>query len=53
MPKMVKMESFMAVMVAVLPAPVVVWIYLAKRPETREKRIRESIRLLMAGTGSV
>jgi uncharacterized protein YdeI (YjbR/CyaY-like superfamily) len=27
----------------------VVWIYLAKRPETRERRIRESIRLLAAG----
>jgi len=27
----------------------VVWIYLAKRTETREKRIRESIRLLAAG----
>lgn len=28
---------------------VVVWIHMAKRPETREKRIRESIRLLAAG----
>ena len=27
----------------------VVWIYTAKRAETREKRIRESIRLLAAG----
>jgi uncharacterized protein YdeI (YjbR/CyaY-like superfamily) len=27
----------------------VVWIHLAKRPETRERRIRESIRLLAAG----
>ena len=27
----------------------VVWIFMAKRPETREKRIRESIRLLAAG----
>ncbi len=27
----------------------VVWIHLAKRPETREKRIRESIALLVAG----
>lgn len=27
----------------------VVWIHIAKRPETREKRIRESIRLLAAG----
>src|ERR1700747_472254 len=27
----------------------VVWIYMAKRMETREKRIRESIRLLAAG----
>ena len=27
----------------------VVWIHLAKRPETRDKRIRESIRLLAAG----
>jgi uncharacterized protein YdeI (YjbR/CyaY-like superfamily) len=27
----------------------VVWIHMAKRPETREKRIRESIRLLAAG----
>jgi uncharacterized protein YdeI (YjbR/CyaY-like superfamily) len=27
----------------------VVWIYLAKRPETRERRIRESIALLGAG----
>jgi uncharacterized protein YdeI (YjbR/CyaY-like superfamily) len=27
----------------------VVWIHTAKRPETREKRIRESIRLLAAG----
>jgi len=27
----------------------VVWIYMAKRTETREKRIRESIRLLAAG----
>jgi uncharacterized protein YdeI (YjbR/CyaY-like superfamily) len=27
----------------------VVWIYLAKRPETRAKRIRESISLLAAG----
>ena len=27
----------------------VVWIYTAKRPDTREKRIRESIRLLAAG----
>jgi uncharacterized protein YdeI (YjbR/CyaY-like superfamily) len=27
----------------------VVWIHLAKRPETREKRIRESIALLAAG----
>jgi uncharacterized protein YdeI (YjbR/CyaY-like superfamily) len=26
----------------------VVWIHIAKRPETREKRIRESIRLLAA-----
>lgn len=28
---------------------VVVWIHMAKRPETRERRIRESIRLLSAG----
>ena len=27
----------------------VVWIHMAKRPETREKRILESIRLLAAG----
>ena len=27
----------------------VVWIHLAKRPETRERRIREAIRLLAAG----
>ena len=27
----------------------VVWIHIAKRPETREKRIRESIELLCAG----
>ena len=27
----------------------VVWIHVAKRPETRERRIRESIRLLAAG----
>lgn len=27
----------------------VVWIYMAKRPETREKRIRESLALLAAG----
>ena len=27
----------------------VVWIHMAKRPETREKRIRESIELLAAG----
>jgi uncharacterized protein YdeI (YjbR/CyaY-like superfamily) len=27
----------------------VVWIHLAKRPETRERRIRESIALLAAG----
>jgi uncharacterized protein YdeI (YjbR/CyaY-like superfamily) len=27
----------------------VVWIHMAKRPDTREKRIRESIRLLSAG----
>jgi len=27
----------------------VVWIHIAKRPETREKRIRESIALLAAG----
>jgi uncharacterized protein YdeI (YjbR/CyaY-like superfamily) len=27
----------------------VVWIHMAKRPETREKRIRESIELLSAG----
>jgi uncharacterized protein YdeI (YjbR/CyaY-like superfamily) len=27
----------------------VVWIHMAKRPETREKRIRESICLLTAG----
>jgi uncharacterized protein YdeI (YjbR/CyaY-like superfamily) len=27
----------------------VVWIHIAKRPETRERRIRESIRLLAAG----
>ena len=27
----------------------VVWIHIAKRPETREKRIRESIQLLSAG----
>ena len=27
----------------------VVWIHTAKRPETRERRIRESIRLLAAG----
>ena len=27
----------------------VVWIHLAKRPETRERRIRESVRLLSAG----
>jgi uncharacterized protein YdeI (YjbR/CyaY-like superfamily) len=26
-----------------------VWIHTAKRPETREKRIRESIELLAAG----
>ena len=28
----------------------VVWIHMAKRPETRERRIRESIRLLAAGS---
>jgi uncharacterized protein YdeI (YjbR/CyaY-like superfamily) len=27
----------------------VVWIHLAKRPETREKRIREAIAMLAAG----
>ena len=27
----------------------VVWIHTAKRPETRERRIRESIELLSAG----
>ena len=27
----------------------VVWIHIAKRPETRERRIRESIELLAAG----
>ena len=27
----------------------VVWIHTAKRPETRERRIRESIRLLASG----
>jgi len=27
----------------------VVWIHVAKRPETRQKRIRESVRLLAAG----
>jgi len=27
----------------------VVWIHMAKRPETRDKRIRESVRLLAAG----
>ena len=27
----------------------VMWIHLAKRPETRERRIRESIALLAAG----
>src|SRR6266849_786088 len=27
----------------------VVWIHTAKRPETRERRIRESLRLLAAG----
>ena len=27
----------------------VVWIHMAKRPETRERRIRESVRLLAAG----
>src|SRR5207245_8613613 len=27
----------------------VVWIHIAKRPETRDRRIRESIRLLAAG----
>ena len=27
----------------------VVWIHIAKRPETRERRIRESIALLAAG----
>jgi uncharacterized protein YdeI (YjbR/CyaY-like superfamily) len=27
----------------------VVWIYMAKRPETRERRVRESIALLTAG----
>jgi len=27
----------------------VVWIHIAKRPETRERRIRESITLLAAG----
>src|SRR2546423_1205810 len=27
----------------------VVWIHIAKRPETREKRIRESIKLLASG----
>src|SRR6266508_2814081 len=27
----------------------VVWIHMAKRPETRERRLRESIRLLAAG----
>jgi len=26
-----------------------VWIHIAKRPETRERRIRESIALLAAG----
>ena len=29
--------------------PFVVWIHTAKRPETRERRVRESIRLLAAG----
>ena len=29
--------------------PFVVWIHTAKRPETRERRIRESLRLLAAG----
>jgi uncharacterized protein YdeI (YjbR/CyaY-like superfamily) len=29
--------------------PFVVWIHTAKRPDTRERRIRESIRLLAAG----
>ena len=29
--------------------PFVVWIHMAKRPETRERRLRESIRLLAAG----
>jgi uncharacterized protein YdeI (YjbR/CyaY-like superfamily) len=32
------------------PRDFVVWIHLAKRPETRAARIRESIRLLTAGT---
>lgn len=27
----------------------VVWIHTAKRPETRDRRLRESIRLLAAG----
>ena len=27
----------------------VVWIHTAKRPETRERRIRESVKLLAAG----
>jgi len=27
----------------------VVWVHIAKRPETREKRLRESLRLLAAG----
>jgi uncharacterized protein YdeI (YjbR/CyaY-like superfamily) len=27
----------------------VVWVHMAKRPETREKRLRESVRLLAAG----
>lgn len=29
--------------------PFVVWVHMAKRPETRERRLREAIRLLAAG----
>jgi uncharacterized protein YdeI (YjbR/CyaY-like superfamily) len=32
----------------IVGAPLVVWIHLAKRPETRERRIRESIERLAA-----
>ncbi len=31
------------------PGLLVVWIHIAKRPETRDRRIRQSIKLLSAG----